>query len=84
MRWVRGYPWWQRLLAGAFAGVMVLWLLACSGKTRMESDWDDLSDNQRALTCDVYDTQPSSAFAGAAADLEWELGTMMRFLADHC
>jgi hypothetical protein len=27
MRWVRGYPWWQRVLGGAIAGVSVWYLV---------------------------------------------------------
>jgi hypothetical protein len=64
--------------------LLLLVVAACGGSTRMEKDWDDLSDNQRQLTCDLYATHDSADFAGAAADLGWELGTMMRFLENHC
>jgi hypothetical protein len=64
--------------------VALLLLGACGNKSKMESDWDDLSDNQRTLVCDLYRTHPEADFSGAAADLGWELGTMMRFLEKHC
>jgi hypothetical protein len=72
MRWVRGYPWWQRVLAG------------CSNKSQMQSDWDDLTQTQRLLVCKLYNERDNADFSGAAVDLGWELGSMMRFLEKHC
>jgi hypothetical protein len=85
MRWVRGYRWWQRLLAGAIAGVAMLWMLSgCAPESRMDKDWKALTDSQRTLVCKLYIERPEADFSGAAEDLGWELGTMMRFLAHHC
>ena len=65
--------------------VLVVAATACGGnKSQMQSDWDDLTDTQRTLVCQLYDEHPQADFSGAAADLGWELGSMMRFLEKHC
>jgi hypothetical protein len=64
--------------------LLLLVVTACSGKSKMQSDWDELTDTQRTLVCELYRTHPEADFSGAAVDLGWELGTMMRFLERHC
>lgn len=85
MRWVRGYRWWERILAGVIAGLAIILLVGCdSPRSKMNTDWDELSENQRAVVCSLYKEKPEADFTGAAIDLGWELGTMMRFLERHC
>jgi hypothetical protein len=72
------------VMFGLMVGTLLLALSGCGSSSRMQDDWDDLTKTQRLLLCDIYGTKPSSEFAGAAEDLGWELGTMMRFLEKHC
>ena len=76
------------LLGVCFAvavAVIILILVACdSPRSKMDTDWDELTETQRAVVCSLYRDKPEADFTGAAIDLGWELGTMMRFLDKHC
>jgi hypothetical protein len=65
--------------------VIILIIVACSSpRSKMDTDWDELTENQRGTVCALYRDKPEADFTGAAIDLGWELGTMMRFLERHC
>jgi hypothetical protein len=65
--------------------IIILVIAACSSpRSKMDTDWDELTETQRAVVCSLYKDKPEADFTGAAIDLGWELGTMMRFLERHC